>query len=75
MFYLKNELKNGTDKIIGKVKETTGKILDDDELELKGKLQSIKANIGSKLEDMKEEVLEKTNDLIDKVKENRKDKD
>ena len=69
---MKNELENGKDKIIGKIKETAGDITDDDELEFKGKLQTMKADIGNKVEDMKDAVLDKANDLLDKVKENKK---
>lgn len=65
---MKDELKNGKDKVIGMVKQTTGEILDNQELEFKGKLQSLKADIVDKVEDVKEDVLEKANDFIDNVK-------
>lgn len=72
---MNNELENGKDKLVGKVKETTGKVTGNEELELKGKLQAMKADIGNKMEDMKEDVLEKVNDFIDKVKEHKRDKE
>jgi len=71
---LNNELKNGKDKIVGKVKEAAGKATDDDELEFKGKLQSMKSDIGNKVEDMKDAVLDKANDLLDKIKGDKKEK-
>ena len=69
---MSNKIENGKDKIIGKVKEMSGKMTKDEDLEFKGKLQVIKADIGNKVEGMKEEVLDKANDFLDKVKENKK---
>ncbi|MGB8451888.1 MAG: hypothetical protein WCD89_06095 [Anaerocolumna sp.] len=68
---------NGKDKVIGKLKETAGKWMEDDQLEFHGKVQGMKAVIGEKTDDLKDNVLEKTNDLIDKskiVSEDKKDK-
>lgn len=76
---LKQRIKNSKDKIVGTMKETTGRVLDKDDLEFKGKMQTIKADIGNKFEDvsdvivdkvenMKTEVARKTNDFIDQVK-------
>ena len=67
---MKDELENGKDRVIGKIKETTGKFTDSEELELKGKLQSMKADMGNRVEDMKENVLDKVNKIIDKTKDN-----
>lgn len=64
---------NGKDRLIGKLKETAGKLTDNEELEFRGKLQNIKSDIGERLEDMKEDVLEKTNSIIDKVRGDTKD--
>lgn len=63
-----DNLKNEKDMFIGKMKEKAGNLMSDNELELKGKLQGIKGNIGSKLEDMKEDTIEIANDFIDKMK-------
>lgn len=63
------DIKNETEKFIGKAKEKAGKLMDDYELELKGKVQIIKANIEDKAEDVKEEVFHKANEIIDKIKE------
>jgi uncharacterized protein YjbJ (UPF0337 family) len=60
---------------MGKVKETVGRAMDDDEIEFKGKVQTIKADIENKVENIKEEVFDKTNDFIDKVNQNKKHKD
>ena len=59
-----SKAKSTTDKVAGKVKEATGKITDDKELELKGKLQHEKG----KLEDKKDKVTTKINNKIDKTK-------
>lgn len=56
------------------MKETAGKLLEDDDLEFKGKMQTLKADIGNKVENLKDEVLEKTNDFIDKIKDNKSNK-
>lgn len=60
--------------MVGKMKETAGKLLEDDDLEFKGKMQTLKADIGNKVENLKDEVLEKTNDFIDKMKDNKSNK-
>ncbi len=59
-------LNNSKDRLMGKLKETAGKLTDNEEMEFRGKLQNMKSEIGEKLEDIKEDVLEKSNDLIDK---------
>lgn len=66
-----NELENAKDRVVGMIKETSGKLMDDNKLELKGKIQSMKADIGDKVEDMKEGVSEKANQFIDKVRDNK----
>lgn len=65
---MKDRLENRVDKAVGKIKEATGEFLDDPELELKGKMQSMKADLGNKVEDIKDTVLDKTNDLMDRMK-------
>jgi uncharacterized protein YjbJ (UPF0337 family) len=64
-----NRLENGKDKALGKIKETAGKIMNSDQLEFQGKMQSMKAGIGEKVEDVKDNVMGKANEIIDKVKE------
>jgi uncharacterized protein YjbJ (UPF0337 family) len=68
VYQLGINLENEKDRIVGKLKETTGNFMDDEELEFKGKLQSMKADIGNKVENIKDTVLEKANDVIDKIK-------
>lgn len=72
---LKNKLTNMKDKVVGQGKEKLGKVLDDNELELKGKLQEVKAdimeNVEDGLEDFKDGVAGKLNKLFDKVKDDK----
>lgn len=59
---------NEKDKTMGKVKESLGRVLDDNELEFEGKMQNLKGNIGSKLDEIKDDVLDKANDILDNIK-------
>lgn len=54
------------DKVVGEVKEVVGKVTDNDELELKGKIQSSGADIRKKADDVKDDIADKLNDLTDK---------
>lgn len=71
---LKEDLENSKDNLMGKIKETAGRHMDNNRLELKGKLQTMKAQVGDKLEDVKEEMAEKANDVLDLVKPEKKDR-
>ena len=42
---LKDKLKNMKDKVTGETQEAVGKLTDNEELELKGKIQSAKADV------------------------------
>lgn len=73
----KGKFNTNMDKIIGEVKEKVGKITGNEELELKGKLQSIKSDIterinkddiGKKMNEIKENIAGKINNQIDKNK-------
>ena len=64
----KNKLNNTKDKVVGEVKETTGKATGNEELELKGKMQSSKADINKKGEQIKESAAEKINNIVDENK-------
>lgn len=63
------------EKFSGNVKEATGKIIGNEQLELKGKIQSLKADfkksmkISKKINDIKENIAGKINDKIDEKKE------
>ncbi len=73
----KRKYKNVSDRFSGKAKEIVGKITDNEQLELKGKMQAAKADlkenlsVENKVEEIKEKIAEKINDKID---ENRKSK-
>ncbi len=71
---LKEDFKNSKDNLMGKAKETAGRYMDNDRLELKGKLQTMKSQVGNKLEDVKEEMADKANDVIDWVKPDKRNK-
>ncbi len=71
---LKEDFENSKDNLMGKIKETAGRHMDNDRLELKGKVQTMKAQVGDKLEDVKEEMAEKANDFLDLVKPEKKDR-
>ena len=63
-----NKLNNTKDKVAGEVKETTGQVTGNEELELKGKMQSSKADINKKGEQIKESAAEKINNIVDENK-------
>lgn len=65
-----DRIENSKDRLVGTVKESAGKILDLEELEFKGKLQTMKSEVGDKLVDLKDEVYGKANELLDKMKGN-----
>ncbi len=66
------KLDNSKDRIAGKTKEVIGKITGNEQLELKGKLQTSKANfkektnIGDNVEKVKENIAGTINDMMDK---------
>jgi uncharacterized protein YjbJ (UPF0337 family) len=70
----KGKLENAKDKIIGEVKESAGKITGNEELELRGKIQSSKSDIKEKAGEIKEGITEKINDVMDKKKVDKEDK-
>lgn len=75
MSKLINKVENNKDKLIGKVKEAAGRVTDNEGLEIKGKLQSMKSDIGNKTEEVKNDILGKANDFIDQINKNRRDKE
>jgi len=66
---LKDKVEKATDKVVGEIKEAVGKVTGNEELELKGKIQSSKSALGDKVEEIKEGIAGKINDMIDKKKE------
>ena len=67
----KNRIENTKDKLIGKTKEAVGKATGSQETELKGKLQSKKADQKEKFDDSKEKIAEKINDTLDEKEEDK----
>jgi uncharacterized protein YjbJ (UPF0337 family) len=70
----KDKIDNTKDKITGELKEKVGRTTGNEELELKGKIQSSKAELKDKAHEIKEGAAGKTNDIIDKKKENKEEK-
>ncbi len=85
MTHLTRKIDRTKDKISGEIKEATGKITGNEQLELKGKIQSSQAdlrngmNVSERVEIIKENIAGKINDSIDekeakKAKKNKIDK-
>ncbi|MEA4889031.1 MAG: CsbD family protein [Clostridiaceae bacterium] len=72
MARFKRKFNHAKDKFSGKVKETTGRMTGNEQLELKGKIQSAQADIkkdmtvSDRINDIKENIAGKINDKIDK---------
>lgn len=68
------KMKNKKNKFAGELKEATGRITGNEQLELKGRIQSAKANfndnvnIKDNINDVKEAIAKKVNDRLDKKK-------
>ncbi|NTU88762.1 MAG: CsbD family protein [Actinobacteria bacterium] len=66
----KDTFESAKDKVAGEIKEAAGKVTGNEELELKGKLQSATADLKQDVKDLtknvKEGIAEKVNDMIDK---------
>ncbi|MBK5244406.1 MAG: CsbD family protein [Eubacteriaceae bacterium] len=63
MAELKSKIKNTKDKVAGKAKEAFGKATGNEETELKGKIQSKKADVKETLDDTKEKIAKNINDM------------
>jgi uncharacterized protein YjbJ (UPF0337 family) len=78
MSNLKKDFDHAKNKFAGEVKEAAGRITGNEQLELKGKIQSTKAdlkknlNVADRIEDIKENIAESINNRIDKNKKKRK---
>lgn len=70
---MSNEIEKNVDKLVGKVKEVAGQVVNSEELELKGKLQGLKGEAAEVGEKVKEKIAEKANDLIDAIQEKKED--
>ena len=71
---LKHKLNNIKEKLTGEANEAAGKATNNQELELKGKIQSSTADMKKKAGGIKEDIAGKINDKIDEMKEKNKDK-
>ncbi|HZK71225.1 MAG TPA: CsbD family protein [Clostridia bacterium] len=69
----KYKLNNAKDKVLGEVKEAIGKVTGNEELELKGKIQSSKSDLKEKGVKIKEDITERINDIIDEKKNSEND--
>ncbi|MBC3901119.1 CsbD family protein [Acetobacterium malicum] len=74
----KGKIESTKDKFVGGVKETVGKATSNEELELKGKIQSEKGELegkataaGDKVDDLKEDIAGNINDAIDHNEQNK----
>lgn len=61
------------DQIMGKMKETAGKVIGDEGMEFGGKLQTMKADLSNTMDHLKQEVVIEANNLIDKGRGKMKD--
>ncbi len=68
MSEFKNKIVNAKDKVAGEVKEAVGKATKNEELELKGKLQSTKADVKGKIDSTGKKIAGDINDLLDNKK-------
>ena len=66
----KCKIENAKNKIAGEVKEASGKVTNNEELELKGKIQSSTSDVKENTGEIKEGIAGKINDTIDKNKDN-----
>lgn len=64
----KNNVKNTKDQVAGRAKEKFGDATNNEELELKGKIQSSTADAKKNAGDMKENAAKKINNFIDDKK-------
>lgn len=68
---IKKKLEKTKEKVLGEGKETMGKLTGNQELELKGKIQSarvdIMENVEDGIKDLRQGVAEKINNVIDKM--------
>ncbi|HZK54182.1 MAG TPA: CsbD family protein [Desulfosporosinus sp.] len=65
MTHVENKFENVKNKVVGKTKEAVGKTTGNEETELRGKLQSKKADLKDKFNETKEKIAGKINDKLD----------
>jgi len=74
MATLKETVNNMKEKISGETKQAVGKATNNEELELKGKVQSSSANFKKKVGNIKEDIAGKINNKIDEMEVKKEDK-
>ena len=62
-----DKLKGMKDKVVSKIKEEYGDLVDDPEKELEGKLQQARGEAVEKAGEIKEDISDKVDDLADKA--------
>ena len=60
------KLDNAKNKVVGEIKEAAGKMTGNEQLELKGKIQSSKADLKIKVNHVKEDIADTYNHAIGK---------
>jgi uncharacterized protein YjbJ (UPF0337 family) len=71
---LKNNVKNTKDQVVGRVKEKIGDITNNEELELKGKIQSTTADAKKNVAEIREKTAKKLNDFFDNKEDDKANK-
>ncbi|MGH4117417.1 CsbD family protein [Clostridium sp.] len=66
MVNLNNKVENEKDKVVGKTKETVGKVSNSEEMELKGRLQYQKGDLKEKIDKTEDKIEDKFNDTLNK---------
>ena len=66
MSNLNNKVENAKDKVVGKTKETAGRVTGNQEMELKGALQYEKGDLKEKVDKTKDKFTEKINETLNK---------
>ncbi|MGV8983279.1 CsbD family protein [Clostridium sp.] len=66
MSNLNNKVENAKDKVVGKTKETAGRVTGNQEMELKGTLQYEKGDLKEKVDKTKDKFTEKINETLNK---------
>lgn len=62
-----DKFKGMKDKVVGKIKEEYGDLVNDPEKELEGKLQQARGEVIEKVGEVKEDISDKVEDLADKA--------
>lgn len=70
---LKDRAENAKDKVVGTVKETFGKVTDNEQAQAEGAAQKASGNIKDKAQDVKEGVQDKAHDIKEGVQDKARD--